>query len=112
MIAPRGKKSTTVPPGTDTGIQFSITAETWRFRAYIAFWFMCAFAISMKIIFVKPLLLAGPSDESSCPPFERDAPELGLVPGEGFDVDTNSHLNQAFGFSKYEQKKNVCLGYV
>ena len=99
MVAARGKKKTTAPAGTDTAVKFSVTAETWRFYAYLAFWGMCAFAIIMKTLFVKPLLLKG---GTTCPPFQRDVPERGLVPGGGFDVDTNSHLNQAFGFSKYE----------
>ena len=44
------------------------------FRAYVAFWGMCLFAITISRLIVKPILLAGPPADgynSSCPPYER-----------------------------------------
>ena len=70
-------------------IQIKVSPESWRFIAYISFWLMCFFAITMTKVFVGPALAAGPSDGSTCPPFEPD--------GKGFDVATNSHLNRELG---------------
>jgi hypothetical protein len=63
-------------PGTHTpeepvAIKFSVTSETWRFIAYLGFWFFCSFAIVMSNIFVVPFLAKGPADGSSCGPFNR-----------------------------------------
>lgn len=66
---------------------------------------MCFFAITLNNLVVKARLLAGPKDGSTCPPFQRDDPDRGLVPGKGFDVTTNSHLNEAFGFN------NICVNW-
>ena len=61
-------------PGAKTSepvITLTIASETWRFRAYVAFWGMCAFAIMLAKFVVTPRLLAGPEDGSTCAPFER-----------------------------------------
>merc|ERR1719201_2812485 len=62
---------------------------------------MCAFAIVMNKIFVKPYLAAGPPDGNTCPPFERTRPNLGeggVSPGKGFDADTQNHLIDLFAY--------------
>jgi hypothetical protein len=104
-IAAKNKK-----PGAKTSspvITLAIASETWRFRAYVAFWGMCAFAIMLSKFVVAPRLLAGPKDGSTCAPFERSDPDLGdgVSPGEGFDLDSQSHLIQLFGFG------NICTNW-
>jgi hypothetical protein len=79
-------------------IRIKVSPESWRFIAYLFFWLMCIFAITMTKLFVAPALAAGPSDGSTCPPFELD--------GKGFNVATDSHLNRKFGFN------NVCTFFV
>ena len=72
-IAPKMKKAGAVVVA-DPAVVISVACETWRFRAYVAFWGMCFFAITISRIIVKPILLAGPpADEynSSCPPYSR-----------------------------------------
>jgi hypothetical protein len=72
-------------------IQIKVSPESWRFIAYLFFWLMCFFAITMTKVFVGPALAAGPTDGSTCPPFEPD--------GKGFDITTDSHLNRQLGFN-------------
>ena len=72
-IAPKIKKAGAVVEA-EPAIVITVASETWRFRAYVAFWGMCFFAITMANLVVKPILLAGPpADEynSSCPPYSR-----------------------------------------
>ena len=71
-------------------IEFNLRPELLRFMAYFFFWTMCVFAILITRYAVAPILLAGPQDGKSCPPFET---------GEGFDIYTDSHLMRAFGFN-------------
>lgn len=71
-------------------LEIKVAPEAWRFIAYVFFWLMCLFAILMTKFVVGPLLAAGPSDGSTCPPFGD---------GKGFNVTTNSHLNRIFGFN-------------
>lgn len=69
---------------------------------------MCAFAIVMNKIFVKPYLAAGPPDGNTCPPFERTRPNLGeggVSPGKGFDADTQNHLIDLFTYA------NICVNW-
>lgn len=89
----------------DIAFKLSVASETWRFRAYVAFWSMCFFAIGMSNLVVKPILLAGPEDGLACPPFQRAWEEKGVSPGKGFDLSTQSHLMQAFGFN------NICSNW-
>jgi len=109
-IAPKMKKAGAVVVA-DPAVVISVACETWRFRAYVAFWGMCFFAITISRIIVKPILLAGPpADEynSSCPPYSRNNPDLGaggVYPGKGFDLSTQSHLVELFGFG------NICTNW-
>ena len=67
----------------------------------------CATLISK--VWVAPYLAAGPSDGSTCSPFDRamgDVVDPPVLPGEGFDLlDTQSHLVRAFGFN------NICANW-
>jgi len=102
-IAARVKK-----PGDktkDSAITLTIASETWRFRAYVAFWGMCLFAIIVTKAFVIPRLAAGPKDGSTCGPFSRTWEEKGVFPGKGFDFSTQNHLTQFFGFG------NICTNW-
>eukprot|EP00485_Elphidium_margaritaceum_P003315 CAMPEP_0202693318 /NCGR_PEP_ID=MMETSP1385-20130828/7468_1 /ASSEMBLY_ACC=CAM_ASM_000861 /TAXON_ID=933848 /ORGANISM="Elphidium margaritaceum" /LENGTH=281 /DNA_ID=CAMNT_0049348979 /DNA_START=69 /DNA_END=911 /DNA_ORIENTATION=+ len=86
-------------------IKFSVTPEWWRFIAYLAFWGMCILAIVVTKLYVKDRLAAGPSDGAACGPFQRNDPDFGVRPGEGFDFDSQSHLVHLFGFS------NICANW-
>jgi hypothetical protein len=82
-------------------IEFFVSAESIRFIAYLFFWGMCFFAIAMTKIYVRPYLLKGPEDGNTCPPFQISYNQDGSVAHDksnGFDIDTNSHLQDAFGF--------------
>jgi hypothetical protein len=82
-------------------LDFFINAESIRFIAYLSFWGMCGFAIVMTKIYVRPYLLKGPEDGSTCPPFQISHNQDGSVAHDksnGFDINTNSHLQDAFGF--------------
>ena len=74
----------------DAKLEFKFNPETIRFVAYIFFWTMCILAIIITKYVVGPILLAGPTDGKSCPPFET---------GEGFDINENSHLIRLFGYN-------------
>jgi hypothetical protein len=105
-VAPRQKKATAKSRAESEEVKIIVAAESWRFIAYLAFWGMCAFAIAMTKIFVAPLLAAGPVDEGdTCGPFNRDAPEFNVFLGKGFDMATQSHLMQLFGFA------NICANW-
>ena len=71
-------------------LQFKLQPESCRFITYIAFWTMCILAIILTQTVVGPLLLEGPEDGDTCPPFEN---------GVGFDISEDSHLIRAFGFN-------------
>ena len=55
----------------DHSLTFTVAAESWRFRAYVAFWFMCGFAIVISRLVVADILAAGPEDGSTCGPYNR-----------------------------------------
>ena len=81
-------------------LEFTINAESIRFMAYLFFWGMCFFAIALTRIILAPILLAGHTDNSACPPFEISYDADGMIHDKsgGFDYTTNSHLQDAFGF--------------
>ena len=74
----------------DAMLQFKLQPESCRFIAYLAFWTMCILAIILTNTITGPLLLEGPEEGDTCPPFEM---------GVGFDIKENSHLIRAFGFN-------------
>jgi len=66
---------------------------------------MCILAIIFSKVMVQPYLAQGPDDGSVCGPFNRNDPEFGVLPGEGFDFSTQSHLKHLFGFN------NICANW-
>lgn len=81
----------------DKNITFEVQPETLRFYAYVFFWTMGIIAILLTEFVVRDYLLAGPAPgEPSCPPFEN---------GKGFDLHTDSHLIQVYGFN------NICSNW-
>jgi hypothetical protein len=78
----------------DSTIHFRVNPESCRCIAYaFFFWFMCTFAILMTKFVVGPELANGPLDPAdTCPPFSGNK-------SHGFDINTNSHLKDAFGFN-------------
>mmetsp|Transcript_19260 Transcript_19260/g.24830 ORF Transcript_19260/g.24830 Transcript_19260/m.24830 type:complete len:338 (+) Transcript_19260:83-1096(+) len=78
-------------------IEIQIQPESFRFYAYIFFWSMSLIAILLTQFIVKKELLKGPAPgEPSCPPFQD---------GHGFDIETESHLQKAYGFN------NICSNW-
>ena len=106
-LTPKIKRS--LATGEKASYTFSVTAETWRFYAYIAFWGFVLFAMVITRLFVVDILAAGPINvdgtDSTCGPFNLNDPELGVVAGQGFDYNTQSHLISVFGFG------NVCTAW-
>ena len=95
------------PAVESSKLKFSINAESIRFIAYCFFWFMCLFAIAITKFVVAPILLEGPDDGNTCPPFQISYNEDGTVlqdKSQGFDVATNSHLHDAFGFGNVSKR--------
>jgi hypothetical protein len=94
-------------------LKITISAETWRFIAYIFFWGMCAFAKAVSTIVVAPKLAEGPTaygmeKGSTCGPFgpsDRSWDEEYVKKGEGFDIKTQTHLQMLFGFG------NICTNW-
>ncbi len=61
---------------SDASLKVTVSAETWRFIAYIFFWFMCFFAMTVSRIVVAPKLAEGPTaygkeEGDTCGPFNR-----------------------------------------
>lgn len=104
QTATRIKRSTSRTDNNDiVELSFSVPPESWRFIAYLMFWLMCILAIILSKTLVEPYLAKGPEDGSVCGPFNRDDPDFGVSPGQGFDFSTQSHLKHLFGFSKFIQ---------
>jgi hypothetical protein len=91
-------------------LEFAINAESIRFIAYLFFWFFCFFSIAMTRLFVEDYLSKGPADGNTCPPFqityEDDNVTVLHDKSHGFDVKTESHLQDAFGFGNVSK---ICL---
>lgn len=84
-------------------VRFTISADAFRFVAYVLFWFMCIFAIFMTRVFVAPILEKGKEEDSpSCPPFAGWR-------ANGFNVYNESHLIEAFGFNNVRFTKHPKL---
>lgn len=89
-----------------TAININVSAESWRFFAYLMFWIMCIFAVILTQTLVVPYLADGPKHENdTCGPFSRNDTDFGVSPGEGFDFTTQSHLRHLFGFN------NICANW-
>ena len=87
-------------------LTLKINVESFRFVAYCLFWLMCIIASLLTKYVAAPRLLEGPSsykngifgdspldsDNSAYPPFEGNR-------SDGFDIKTESHLVEAFGFN-------------
>jgi len=95
----------------DATITFEMNPESWRFIAYACFWFMVIFVHTMTGIFVKPKLLAGPSEDGdTCPPFSISSTDVDKT--HSFDIKENSHLYKAFGFNNVRSWKYYFLSLV
>ncbi len=81
-------------------LKFTVNPEWWRLFAYAMFWLMCTLAIIFARTLVQPYLANGSEDGSACGPFNRNDADFGVLPGEGFDLATQSHLVYVFGYSK------------
>mmetsp|Transcript_28706 Transcript_28706/g.34080 ORF Transcript_28706/g.34080 Transcript_28706/m.34080 type:complete len:328 (+) Transcript_28706:57-1040(+) len=86
-------------------VTWSICVQKVRFIVYASFWAMVSVAITVTKIYVVPYLAEGPADGSTCAPFSRNLPDLGVVPGVGWDFYTQSDLQERFGF------RNVCTNW-
>jgi hypothetical protein len=74
-------------------LNFNVHQESCRFISYAFFWFMCGFAIAMTKFVTGPELANGPLvPGDTCPPFNGNK-------SHGFDINTDSHLKDAFGFN-------------
>lgn len=78
------------PVHNEASIQLKISPESVRFIAYVFFWGMALFAICITKFVTAAVLLEGPSDGSTCAPFEN---------GKGFDIYEDSHLMRTLGFN-------------
>lgn len=92
-------------------LDVTVSVEALRVVAYINFFIMIGCAIVIFNSRVVPRLAAGPVDaegnptNSTCGSFNGflgDRVDPPVLPGEGFDAPTQSHLVRAFGYN------NVC----
>lgn len=89
-----------------TYLKYDIVVEKWRTIAYVFFWCMSIFAIILANVFVAPALKAGPAVEGdTCGPFNRETSNVGVELGKGFDLATQSHLVDIFGYN------NICANW-
>lgn len=93
-------------------LSYEVEVESWRFIVYIFFWFMVFFAMFMSQNYVAPMLAAGPElPGNTCGAFANRGPNSRLqndgvvIPGEGFDFSTETHLQDFFGF------RNICTNW-
>ncbi len=70
-------------------LDLALVTESLRFFAYCSFFIFVRCAIFMNNAVVAPILAAGPSDGSTCPPFD------GAI--GGFDVHTTPTHPKSFG---------------
>jgi len=97
------------PDNEDRTVKVYVNVEFIRVMAYVNFFIMVFCTLFFREYLVKPRLEAGPDiPGNTCGPFNGD---LGLnvdppvLPGEGFDVKTQSHLVRAFGYN------NICANW-
>lgn len=89
-------------------LELRFKSENVRIAVYLLFPFFCGVAWTASHFLVIPQMAAGvdksvvPREKWGCGPFNRKGGEFGLDYGEGFDFNTQSHLQEAFGFP------NVC----
>ncbi len=105
----RPMASRRAPENESATFNLSLVVESVRVFAYCSFFVMVGCAILINNKAVAPRLAAGPDEVgSTCPPFDGamgDAVEPPVLPGEGFDVHTQSHLIRAFGYN------NICANW-
>jgi len=94
-----------------TGIKVEIKPEKWRCIAYSFFWTMVMLAETLSRWYAADILAAGPppgtpTEKLGCGPFNRENKNgFGVGIGQGFDIYTQSHLQEDFGFP------NVCTSW-
>ncbi|KAL7505147.1 hypothetical protein ACHAXN_003274 [Cyclotella atomus] len=104
----RSQSARSATESESSTLSFSVAVESLRAFAYCSFFVFVGCAIAINNTAVAPYLAAGPSNGSTCPPFDGamgDAVDPPVLPGEGFDVHTQSHLIRAFGFN------NICVNW-
>lgn len=95
-------------------ITFTMSPDSWRFMAWVNFFVFVFFAMVVTEFITGPNLLAGPQPNAdgtpnTCGPFNDGGPAISPRTGDGFDrthgfdIKTQSHLNQLFGFN------NICV---
>jgi len=97
------------PEDEDATVKVYINVELLRVVTYVNFFIMVICTLFFQRFLVKPRLEKGPDVPGDiCGPFNGDLGERldpPVLPGEGFDVSTQSHLNRAFGYN------NVCANW-
>lgn len=89
-------------------IKWNVNVEAIRVIAYVNFFIMIICAMIINAVAASPRLKDGPADGSICGAFDGamgDKVDPPVVPGQGFDVATQSHLQRSFGFN------NVCANW-
>jgi len=108
--APKYARAATNAEGT---FKLTFPVEKVRVIMYICFWGFVFVAKAITRVIVVPMLREGSNETDierrGCGPFNRNFETkpnpFNLSYGEGFDYDTESHLQQEFGFS------NVCTSW-
>jgi len=99
------------PEAEGETLNVHLNVEMIRVVAYVNFFIMIGVAVIIANVKMRDVLLAGPTQaaidagQQNCPPFDGamgDRVEPNVLPGEGFDFVTQSHLNRAFGYN------NIC----
>lgn len=96
----RSKANRRTPENEGEFIEMNISVEALRLVAYCNFFIMVGVAILLNKTLVAPKLAEG--DGTTCGAFNGafgDRVDPPILPGEGFDVATGSHLVRLFGYN-------------
>lgn len=101
----RSELNRRTPKNEGETLDVFVSVESIRVIAYVNFFIMVGCAIVLNAVLVTPKLVDG--DGTTCGPFNgRFGKEMGILPGDGFDVVTGSHLVRLFGYNNVSQKSN------
>jgi len=100
----RSEANRRTPEKDGETLDLVVSVECIRVIAYINFWIMIICARILNNVLVAPRLAEG--DGTTCGAYNGDfGDDMGIQPGDGFDVTTESHLVRLFGYN------NLCTAW-
>jgi len=100
----RSELNRRTPENEGETLDVYVSVETIRVIAYVNFFIMVICAVVLNKVLVTPKLAEG--DGTTCGPYNgKFGDEMGILPGDGFNVSTGSHLVRLFGYN------NICANW-